>query len=161
MKYIAGVVLGIVVTLGVGYALVKTNLIQKVLPTAQPITITTTIGNNSASPAPAATAAPSPTPNEEDFLKAAVKAALVAKRGQDASSLNISVTKVEGSYASGMASSTGGGGLWYAAKINGNWNLVWDGNGTISCSDLTPYPNFPTSMISQCWNSVSQTIVNR
>lgn len=162
MKYSVGILLGIVLAVAAAYVLFETNLVKKIFPNAAPVTLTLTVGNKAtpiASPVPVAS--PSPTPSEEDTLKVIIKAALVAKHGQDANSLNITVTKIEGSYASGMASATGGGGLWYAARINNNWNLVWDGNGTVSCSDLNPYPSFPTDLISQCWNSITQTIVNR
>lgn len=119
------------------------------------------------SPAPAIMATPGASPtavpaaNEEDTLIAAIKAALIAEHGSDAASLKISVSKIEGLYAEGMASSTGGGGMWFAAKVGGNWKLVWDGNGTIDCSVLTPYPNFPTDMIPECWNSATQTTAKR
>jgi hypothetical protein len=47
---------------------------------------------------------------------------------------------------------TGGGGIFLAAKVNGEWKIVFDGNGQIECKIFKPY-NFPSNMISDCVNS--------
>lgn len=105
---------------------------------------------------------PSPTPiDETSAIVSAVRAGLVIEHGQDAASMNISVSKIEGGYAQGGATASGGGGAWFAAKVNGNWVLVWDGNGQINCSNLTRYPNFPTDMIPECWNETTRKLVTR
>ncbi len=109
----------------------------------------------------AANITPEPTVDETAALSLAIKNALVTEHGSVANDLNITVSKIKGDYASGAASQQGGGGIWYAAKVNGVWKLVWDGNGFISCSNLTNYPNFPTSMIPQCYNDQAKAIVNR
>ena len=102
-----------------------------------------------------------PTVDETETIKAAVKAAIVAKRGADAAALTYTVSKVEGDYAQGGASGSGGGGMWFAAKINGKWTLVWDGNGVILCSDIAPYPDFPKTMVSECWDNTANKNVVR
>lgn len=102
----------------------------------------------------------SPTGDEKATLIAAVKAALVAEHGSASASLNVTVSKLEGNYAQGMASEQGGGGLWLAAKVNGTWKLVWDGNGTISCATVNPY-NFPTTLVPECYNDATQKTVAR
>jgi hypothetical protein len=104
---------------------------------------------------------PSPVVDESVNLVNAVKVALIAKHGPDAASLNVTVSKIEGDYASGAATAQAGGGMWYATKVNGNWNLVWDGNGQINCSDITPYPSFPSDLIPECWDTTTQKIVTR
>ncbi len=109
----------------------------------------------------AVTSVSSPTTDETDALKTAIKEALVSKHGSSAESLTISVSKIQNGYASGGASGSGGGGMWFAAKEGGVWKLVWDGNGSILCSDLASYPNFPSSMIGECWNDQTQKMVNR
>ena len=101
---------------------------------------------------------PTPTIDEESLLKQTIKTALVAEHGSQASSLNITVSKIEGSYASGAASEQGGGGMWFAAKANGIWKLVWDGNGMILCSSLTSYPSYPADMIPECWNDKTESV---
>ena len=102
-----------------------------------------------------------PTIDESSALKTAIKSALITEHGNDAASLNITVAKIEGDYASGDASAQGGGGMWFAAKVNGVWKLVWDGNGSIQCSSLIPYPNFPADIIPQCWKDSDQSVVKR
>ncbi|HUC95153.1 MAG TPA: hypothetical protein VMR19_04100 [Candidatus Saccharimonadales bacterium] len=111
---------------------------------------------------PTPTSAPSPSPiDETTAIVNAVKAALVAEHGQDAASLNVTVSKIEGDYAKGSASAQAGGGMWFAAKVNGIWKLVWDGNGQINCSDIAPYPAFPTDMIPECWDTTTNKVITR
>ncbi len=104
---------------------------------------------------------PTPIVDEGSILKQTIKNALVVEHGNQANSLNITVSKIEGGYASGGASEQGGGAMWFAAKINGIWKLVWDGNGVILCSNLTAYPAFPSNLISECWNDKTQQSVKR
>lgn len=105
---------------------------------------------------------PSPTPsNEAEVLTVAIKEALVAKYGSSAASLGVSVSKIEGNYAGGMVSEQGGGGGWFAAKTGTEWKLVWDGNGQIDCKNISGYPDFPKSMIPECWNSTSGKLIIR
>ena len=125
---------------------------QTLLPTSQ------------SSPAPTQKniiSTPAPIIDEESILKQAIKNALVVEHGNQANSLNITVSKIKGDYASGGASEQGGGAMWFAAKINGIWKLVWDGNGVILCSNLTAYPAFPSNLISECWNDKTQQSVKR
>jgi hypothetical protein len=105
------------------------------------------------SPSPVATSDATQKADENISIVSAIQAALVAEHGSDAASLNITISKIEGDYAEGAAGEQGGGGMWFAAKVNGDWKLVWDGNGTIACTDLSPYPNFPKDMIPQCWDA--------
>lgn len=100
-------------------------------------------------------------PNNNQIILDAVKAALVAKHGSDFSSLTYSISKVEGNYASGSVGGTGGGGMWFAAKVGNDWKIVSDGNGSTDCADLKPYPSFPTDMIPECWDSSANKLVTR
>ena len=104
------------------------------------------------------------TPEDEAALVDAVKKAIIAKRGQSASTLVIKATSAESSYAKGSATppvEDVGGGMWFAAKVNGKWELVWDGNGNILCADLEKYPNFPSSYIPECYNEKTDKTVLR
>lgn len=95
-------------------------------------------------------------------FKDAIKAQLIAKHGPGASGLNITVAKVDGAYAQGGASAVGeGGGMWFAAEVDGMWQLVWDGNGIIECSDLAAYSEFPSTLIPECYDSLTQQMINR
>ena len=102
-----------------------------------------------------------PTVDEEAILKTIIKKYINTKHGGSEDSLTISVSRIEGNYAQGGASDEGGGGMWFAAKEDGVWKLVWDGNGVIECSTFALYPNFPTSMIPECYDTAKQDIVQR
>ena len=52
------------------------------------------------------------------------------------------------------------GGWWLAAKTSGEWVIVADGNGTVLCSDIEDY-DFPVSMVPECWDETTQTLVTR
>ena len=113
------------------------------------------------SPIPSASVSAEIKQDDNQTILAAVKKALVAKKGSDFLSLSYSIKKVEGNYASGMVNGSGGGGMWFSAKVNGTWVIVSDGNGVTLCSDLTPYPDFPKDMIPECWNTATNKIVTR
>jgi hypothetical protein len=106
-------------------------------------------------------ATPTPSVDEASVIKATIKKALVAKHGESANELNVTVSKIVENYSQGGASGSGGGGMWFAAKVNNEWKLVWDGNGIILCSDLTNYPDFPTTFIPECYNPTTSKIVKR
>lgn len=125
----------------------------------------TEVLDNIATPSPSLTSSASPSAevksDSNQVILAAVKAALIAKHGSDFSNLNYSISKVEGDYASGTVGGEGGGGMWFAARVNGSWIIVSDGNGVILCSDLIPYPNFPKDIIPECWDASTNKNVTR
>lgn len=54
-------------------------------------------------------------------------------------------------------SGQGTGGIFLAAKVNGNWELVFDGQGAISCELVEGY-GFPAEMIKDCSNELAITV---
>ena len=162
LKTIGIVILVIVVASGayfVGKNGFSFSLNKVTLPSPTPI-VTTMPTQQTIAPQ-AATSTVSTTQNDQQDLVAAIKLGLVAEHGQDAANDTISVSIIEGLYAKGMANSTGGGGIWFAAKTSGNWKLIWDGNGIIDCGVLTSYPNFPTSLIPSCFDTTSNKLLTR
>ena len=119
-------------------------------PTSEMVTPTTGVNTT-----------PTSTVDETAAVITAVKAAIVKEHGADANGLTYTVSKIDGNYAQGAASAQAGGGMWFAAKVNGTWQLVWDGNGEILCSDVAPYPDFPKTMIPECYNDKTNTMVTR
>lgn len=71
------------------------------------------------------------------------------------------VSTNDGKYASGTVTNNGGGGYFYAIKDATNWVIVADGNGMIECSSLTKYPDYPVTLIPECYNSTTEKIVKR
>jgi hypothetical protein len=113
------------------------------------------------SPTPLTTDAPRVNAKAENIADE-IKTQLVAKHGPSAQELEVTISKVVGDYAQGGASVIGeGGGMWFAAKINGGWQLVWDGNGIITCDDVSGFPDFPTSMIPQCYDTATGNMKTR
>lgn len=171
-KWIVAAIVVSVAAIGTAGYLLYNNLAgktQNTQNTVEPLSIPTTITTPPVEPSPTltptsipvSTPTSTPTVDEASLLKTVIKEALVAKLGSDANSLDITVSQINGNYAKGGASAEGGGGMWFAAKVNGIWKLVWDGNGVILCSDLTSYPDFPSSMIPECWNEATQKTVQR
>jgi hypothetical protein len=99
--------------------------------------------------------------DETEVIINTIKQAIIEKRGESASALTYRITRVEGDYATGSASSEHGGGMWFAAKGNGQWQLVWDGNGIITCTEIEPFPSFPTSFIPECYDETSGSLLTR
>ena len=102
-----------------------------------------------------------PVQSDWDELPTSIKGALIAKYGPDAELMKVTVSEIQGGFAKGTASSTTDGGLWFAAKIDGKWHLVWDGNGVVECNALDQFPGFPNSLVSECFDSSSNTMVTR
>lgn len=102
--------------------------------------------------------------SESNNLKNAITAQLKTKYKDMNWEMKVEVSKITGDYASGGVRPTEGeigGAMWLAAKTNNEWMLVWDGNGTISCEALVPYPAFPDSLAPECWNETTQNLINR
>lgn len=93
-----------------------------------------------------------------------IKQALADKNNWNPEEIKITVSKNDGLYATGGVGSITpgpGGGMWFAAKVDGNWQIVWDGNGVISCENLTNYPDYPTTLIPECYDSLTNKTVKR
>lgn len=100
----------------------------------------------------------------EEQVEIAIKKALIKKRDFSPDIAVNASEIVDGIYATGSAGSpTGGpgGGMWLAKKIDGEWELIWDGNGAIYCKDLEGYEDFPTKLISECYNETIMQTVTR
>lgn len=56
-----------------------------------------------------------------------------------------------GNYAIGSYGQVGvaGGGIWIAAKVNGEWKIATQGNGFPNCDEIAPY-NLPKDLIEGC-----------
>lgn len=48
-------------------------------------------------------------------------------------------------------SEVGNTGLFLTTNINGQWEIVFDGNGVYTCQEVAPY-NFPENMIEDCYD---------
>jgi hypothetical protein len=107
---------------------------------------------------------PTETPEQAKAnLGEAVSQLFIEKYGWDAGSFTVAVNKIEGSYSSGSVKQNQeqSGGMWFAAKDKGGVYLVYDGNGVIDCALLNDFPNFPNTMIPECYNVKAGKTVKR
>jgi hypothetical protein len=80
-------------------------------------------------------------PSNQDALKAA----LAAHLGTDDNTLNITISQITDSHARGGVDN----GYFFAAKVNGQWQIVADGQGALDCQIVANY-GFPVNMVSEC-----------
>jgi hypothetical protein len=107
-----------------------------------------------------------PTPTlvvKEEAAKDQIIKALSQKNNWDVSRVELNISKIEGDFAKGDAAFKDemGGGLWFAAKVNGAWKIVYDGNGIITCDMLTNYQDFPKDLIPNCYDLQTDKLLTR
>ena len=98
----------------------------------------------------------------EDPDTQAIKEAFSEKYDRPVTQIEVSVDESTGELARGGVHFIGEtGGSWFlAAKVDDEWVIVDDGNGTISCQKIEGY-DFPTSMVPECYDEVEMTSVTR
>lgn len=105
-----------------------------------------------------------PVTKDELTTEDAIKNILVEKYNWVAEDILVTVNTDDGMYASGgvrsIDSMTGGGG-WFASKKSGDWEVIYDGNGVIMCSNLVGHEDFPGRLIPECYDESTQEIVIR
>jgi len=93
---------------------------------------------------------------------ALVEAAMKGKYGWGEEYV-VKVENLSGAYAQGIAYPTDGspgGGAFLAVRQGSDWQIVWDGNGAVNCSEIEIY-DFPVTMLSQCYDDASGQMVPR
>lgn len=131
---IIGLILGLIIAMWAFYMYTQRPKITTTLPPATPtVTEITDIPENVVS--------------DDDLIKQA----LADKYSKELSEVTYTSSKNDGTHASGGVKFSGDiAGAWVlAAKDDGVWKIVQDGNGVIMCEIVTPY-KFPTSMVSEC-----------
>lgn len=97
---------------------------------------------------------------EEDAEK--IKNTLTAK-GLNLTGMKVVIHKHLGKYISGGVvpiDMPGGGGYIFATKDDsGNIRIVADGNGSIMCTMLDDYPDFPAFLIPECIDDTGNPII--
>jgi hypothetical protein len=81
----------------------------------------------------------------------AIKQAFADKYKKPLDQIRVTVGEADEAHAKGgvgfsMNGAFGEGGNFLAAKVDGKWEIIFDGNGGVACSTLEPY-KFPASMI--------------
>ena len=106
---------------------------------------------------------PTPTPKTKDNDLLNIKSLFVSKYNWNINDIKLTIKNNTGEFARGSVSNNleQGGAMWFAAKQNGSWVLIWDGNGIIECSSLQNFSNIPTSIVPNCYDLVQQKLVDR
>lgn len=100
--------------------------------------------------------------DDASVLRTQITDRLIAKHGESVKSLDINISELSGNYAKGSAFEEGfGGGMWFAAKVGDDWQLVWDGNGIITCESFEAFPDFPSSLVPECYDEARGEMVER
>lgn len=74
----------------------------------------------------------------------------------------LTIDQIEGSYAKGGVrfGEEVGGGYFFAAEVGGEWQIVFDGNGTTPC-DVLDAVDFPVGMAPECWDEINMEMIVR
>lgn len=91
----------------------------------------------------------------DEATTAAIKQLFAEKYNKDLSDIQIVIAQqtenhLRGSVKFAMNGNFGEGGIVLAAKVDGKWQIVFDGNGGISCALVESF-NFPAEMIDDCY----------
>lgn len=107
------------------------------------------------------TAAPTTTPLPTADDLSAIREALAIRLGVSSNNLDVSISKNTGEYVKGNVKEkeSVGGGYYLAAKVEGKWVIVYDGQSTPTCKQLESY-NFPKDMVPECLN-LSGNVITR
>ncbi|XOB40381.1 MAG: hypothetical protein ACKKMR_03680 [Candidatus Nealsonbacteria bacterium] len=94
----------------------------------------------------------------------AVKKLLAEKYNKKMAEVTINISQeTENHVKGGVVFQPGGpenSGMFLAAKENGSWKLVHDGQGAIPCLDIEPY-NFPVYMVIECFDEETGKVKDR
>lgn len=105
---------------------------------------------------PTVTPSPTPTVNDEEEIISAIALHLE----QDEEDLDIIVTDLREGFAKGNVKekdALAGGGYFIAAKVDGEWIIVYDGQANPTCDEISPY-SFPSDMVPECLDNLGNVI---
>jgi len=134
-KEIIAVIIGILAVLILGHFILQ-NLDSSPLPFLEPL-------------------------KRQESKEQSIKKLFAEKYDKEVSDISLSIDlEAENHVRGGVEIAPGGSenkGLFLAAKVDGKWELVFDGQGTISCGLVKKY-NFPEEMIEDCtWLEIINT----
>ena len=104
-----------------------------------------------------------PTADQKACTPEIIQQALARKRNAppaDYQDVAITIEDQRENFCSGIAGSGPGGGHFFAAKVGGQWEIAWAGNGFVFCQEIEGY-NFPNDMISVCIDEETNEEVKR
>lgn len=128
------------------------------VPITEPSPSPTVISSPAASPRPS----PAPTAPAEETKSdlEQIKEAFAERYSKQLADVTVTIDENTGTYANGGVKFAGeiGGAWWLAYNDDSDWIIVADGNGSVMCADIEDY-NFPTSMVPECWDEDTDTLI--
>jgi len=92
--------------------------------------------------------------SEMEDISGEIKQLFIKKYNKPGDEVLVYINQQTNNYARGGVKfgkdGVGEGGIFLVAKVDGKWQLIFDGNGIISCSLLENY-NFPKTMVTDCF----------
>ena len=104
-----------------------------------------------------------PPPDHEMNDEEAIKQALLAKLGWNEATMAFTVGRMDENFAEGgvnEVNAEGGGGMWLAAKDNGQWVIYHHGQDYPPCDIVNAY-NVPPDWVQYCWDESSGNAIER
>lgn len=160
---ILSIITGVVILAIIGYLIIQNRNLKKDLTKQSPtptttatITVSATasvkVTKTATKTATESTPTPAPTKSDDQLISEA----LASKLSQDASNLDVKISKKSEKAAYGSVSVKGemGGGWFVAVEDQDQWKVIADGNGTIDCAILDQY-NVPSSVVAECYDSAT------
>lgn len=95
-----------------------------------------------------------PPEDQRQLDEIAIEVALAEKLGFSVGEVPFAITKISASHAVGNVSN----GYFLAAKQEGGWMIVYDGQATPPCRDVD-FSGFPSELVPECMNENGQLIV--
>lgn len=107
------------------------------------------------SPIPTLTLTPTPTVDDADLIKQAVLSKLKLNENQAV----LTISQITDQYAKGNIRQIDAvsGGYFLAAKTQGTWVVVYDGQANPTCDQIAPY-NFPQEMVPECLDTTGKVV---
>jgi len=92
----------------------------------------------------------------------AIREAMAQKHDKRVEQVELEIDVLNPPYAKGGVRFQGemGGGWFLAYQEDDQWVITADGNGTVPCQAVEPY-DFPISMVSECWDEATSSLITR
>jgi len=118
--------------------------------------------SSSAAADSSSTSAPSVPEESDESVIETLKLLFAQKYEKRIDDIFVTISKREGDYLVGSVKFAGedAGAHVLAAKVNGSWKIIFDGNGMWTC-DIVDVVDFPSTLVPECLDENTMEVVNR
>jgi len=120
------------------------------------------LSSSSAAADSPSTSAPSVPEESDESVIETLKLLFAQKYEKRIDDIFVTISKREGDYLVGSVKFAGedAGAHVLAAKVNGSWKIIFDGNGMWTC-DIVDVVDFPSTLVPECLDENTMEVVNR